>query len=202
MTKVHVGFLFLFAVGTASADIDMVSQSGTWVTQCPSVLCSAFGDTWSYSFLTSSVVTSPLTEINDPISDFEYSINGVIVSSLTVANGAVHWLFWTQDGGFQDSPLGIEFGEWVQLFTTPAPGVQYATLNPGSYDLPLNGYTFESIDGISNSFPGRPAAMIAGPLVITDLSAVPEPASICLQLTMLVGIAVIARKRLLETGNG
>lgn len=124
MTKVHVGFLFLFTAVTAFADIDMVSQSGRWAAACPPVICSAPGDTWSYSFITNSVVISPLGfEIPDPISDFEYSINAVIVPSFTDKCNQVHREFWTQDGGFTlfcnssgGVGFGIDFGMWVQLF--------------------------------------------------------------------------------------
>lgn len=206
MTKAHAVLLFLFAVSTAFADVDMVSQSGQWGSVCPPVLCSTPGDTWSYSFLTSSDVSSWYTGVPDPISDFQFSVNGVVVSSLSDAYGEAIWFPGSNDGGFTLlGPSGqccfIVFGLWVPLFDYPPPGIHIATLVTGSYAAPSSSsYSFEGISDGSTDFPVGDPGLLAGPVIVTNLTT-PEPAAIIFQSTVLVGIAFILRKRLLKTAQ-
>jgi len=190
MTKTSIFSFFLLGATTASADVmDLVTQSGKWGTTCPPIVCSQPGDSWSYSFLTDSHLTPISGNIESAITDFEFSLNGAPIIALTGKFDKAHWFVSSNDGGFTllDSsqplaPQPIVFGFWVQLFALPS-----LTLNPGVYPVPQNPPlgTFERLFGDQNIIPG--------PVVIT---ATPEPSSIVLILTMLLGLGFVARKRI------
>lgn len=205
--------LFLFAATTASADVDVVSQSGVWGATCPPVICSAPGDSWSYSFQVDSVLTSLINVgPQGPISDFEFLLNGSAITSLTDAFDAAEFFSAPLDGGFSLlpetflSPGGApqpQFGEWTQLFSPAAVGLVPAYLIPGVYpvvalDSPQCSVAcgFEQFIW-SDALGGGHFAddFTPGPVIITDIST-PEPTSMILMATMLLAFLSVVRKRI------
>ena len=71
MRSLSLLLLFLATSIFHSARADLVTQSGTWgTTDCPAVVCSEPGDSWSYSFLTNSIVILDGITWDSPITDF------------------------------------------------------------------------------------------------------------------------------------
>jgi len=177
MTKFLMLGLFLFVGTSAYADEDLVTQSGTWGTTCPAIVCSEPGDAWSYSFLTDSNVTysSLYGALVTSVMDFQYSLNGVLDISVTGEYAAL-WFPQDNDGGFNllnlpglGSP--IQFAQSLQLFTATG-GYQCdlaepCTIAPGTYDEPGPVGT-EWLFGVAdiNSQPWS-GGFIPGPLVTT-----------------------------------
>lgn len=199
--------LFLFAATTASANEYVVSQSGIWGATCLPVICSAPGDSWSYSFHVDSVLTSIINVgPQGPIWDFEFLLNGSEVASLADAFNAVEFFSAPLDGGFSLLPETFltpggtpepQFGQWTQLFNSAGVGQVPAYLIPGVYpvvprDSPQcsHGCGFEEFigQGFADDF-------TPGPVVITDIST-PEPASVILMSTMLLALLFVMRKRI------
>lgn len=203
--------LFLFAATTASADVDVVSQSGVWGATCPPIICSAPGDSWSYSFHVDSILTSILNVgPQGPISDFEFLLNGSSIPSLADAFNAVEFFTGPLDGGFSLQPETSlssggtpqpQFGEWTQLFSQAPVGLVPADLIPGVYpvvtlDSPQCSFFcgFEQFMWSDDLGGGHFADdFTPGPVVITDT---PEPTSVILLLTMLLALLFVARKRI------
>ena len=205
---------FLLVASTASADglsLYSVSQSGEWGLTCPPVVCSEPGDSWSYSFVTTSVIYGPGAWVS-PVTDFQFSLNGILVPSLTGAYIEALWFPEQNDGGFSlqsyyeepavvtgpgsasGDPYGgefIGFGLWDQLFAFPRSDEPpayfdstFLPLVPGVY--PITDSCLPSPGGcvINDPFEFLAGAvdLKLGPVVITQM---PEPSTDGLVLTGL-----------------
>ncbi len=195
-------FLFLLSLvfaGRASADgMDLVTQSGVWGTACPPVVCSQTGDIWSYSFETPATLSGygGNAIVTSTVTDFEYYINGKLVTALTRAYNEAWWYPQDDDGGFAllDDGLfsGPVFGFWDQLYNTIGCCSVPSQLVPGVYDV-INGFSTEDLFGAfwSPIEGATGSGIIPGPVVITK---VPEPSTLILIVTGLLVLGFIARR--------
>jgi hypothetical protein len=206
MIKTSIFSLFVLLASTAAADVLLVSQSGHWGATCPHVVCSAPGDSWSYSFEIDSVLaTNVVVGPGGPINNFEFLLNGVPVPSLSNAYNEAGFFPSFNDGGFALFPTTVPeptvFGMWTGLFDIPPGQIQLipANLRAGVYPVA----NFNECGGDApgcmgwESVFGTDDAML-GPVVI---SRVPEPASVTLVATMLLVTAFMLRKRVVLTTN-
>jgi hypothetical protein len=203
----RLSLLFLFLATSIfcpelarASTLDLVAQSGTWGATCPAVVCSAPGDSWSYSFLTNSTLVFDESCCWDsPATDFEYELNGQPVDPPYGIYGGpiygpVRFFPGYNDGGFDfANPSPIYFGSWVQLFSPLYPSNE-AELVPGIY--PVNpSLSAEGLLGGCYGYngacgaPSQQLGFYAGPVVIT---ALPEPYTSGLTL---IGIALLLLMR-------
>jgi hypothetical protein len=197
MSKISIFGVFLFVATTAYADIDQVQQSGQWGAVCPPIVCSQPGDSWSYSFLTDSEINVTVEGITAPIWDFTFSLNGVAISALSDTFTDAIWFEESNDGGFALGNSVIGFGFWDALFTiSGGPFDTIATLNLGVHPIPslTSPRAWEAVFGAASEagIGTINPLLIPGPVVITSA---PEPSSVILLLTMLLGTGFVARKR-------
>jgi hypothetical protein len=220
MTKFLILCVFVFVATTAYADTDLVTQSGTWGTTCPPVLCVNPGDAWNYSFQTDSTLT-PLVPGAigagagaTTVTDFNYMLDRILDISIFGDYGA-EWFLANDDGGFSlyTPVLSIAFGESPQMIEIPNFLYPYDTcalpsygcqVLPGSYAIGTNGFSFERITpgdgGAGAVYCGVgifDATATCGPVVITDISA-PEPSSVILLFTALLAVLFVMRKQILR----
>jgi len=183
---IPLGVLLAVAFGSpqairASGATEIVSENGTWGTDCPDVFCSAPGDTWSYSF----DVDSQPTVLNDNLGgDFEAAVsgftfldNGVVVPSLTDTVTEMTFYSAGDGGGFEDPDAVVNVYNVFpyQLYS----GLESSpTIEPGVY-------------------PVAPATAIddTTPATASAVTVTPEPSLAILMLTALLAIALVARKR-------
>jgi hypothetical protein len=206
--RLGISFLFLatsiFCPELARADtLDLVTQSGTWGTTCPPVVCSQPGDSWNYSFLSNSTLV-PDNQCcwDSPMTDFEFDLNGQPVAALDGLYTQVRFFPGSNDGGFDFGACctnAIAFNFWVQLFS-PFPFVE-ATLIPGVYPVnippPSSPGTAESVFGGCYGCvgPSQQPGFHAGPVVITP---VPEPSTSGLTLIGIALLLLMRKKMLLS----
>jgi len=203
MIKTSVFTLFLLIGCTANADEYLISQSGTWGPTCPAVVCSAPGDSWSYSFRIDPVLNlmSPFAPAG-AISDFEFVLNGSPVASLTNAYSEAGFFFGNNDGGFTLLPNGnaVTFSFWTQLFDLgpgPNPPVVPAYLKQGTFPVNNVKQLLQCQSSSCRELGGEDVFgsddALLGPVIIT---AVPEPKSLTLLGTLLIGAAFLVKRRM------
>jgi hypothetical protein len=194
MTKVHIFTLFIFGATTACANGLLVSQTGEWGATCPAVVCSAPGDSWSYSFQTDSELSLLRASPTSTITDFAFFLNGIQIATLNNAYVNADWFVASDDGGFDLGPQSpILFGRWTPLFAFTTLPFE-ATLVPGVYPV----QSFSAFSQCMSSCLGwetffGTTDFVPNPVVITNT---PEPASLILVATMLVGMTFVVRKRI------
>jgi hypothetical protein len=157
--------LVLLLQGAASADVVLITGSGTWAANAPTTVVSAPGDTWSFSF----DATTPISPVDQTttFSNFSYTLNG---SSVAETLTAVQF--------FPTAELGL-----FSLFF--ADGNFLGLYGDQSYDTNNNlisGIYPAAIDVNNTGFPDG-----VGAGVIT-IGAVPEPSSV---VSLAIGIALI-----------
>jgi hypothetical protein len=147
MTKVRIFTLLVFGATTACANVLLVSQTGEWGATCPAVVCSAPGDSWSYSFQTDSDLSLPKGLPTSAITDFAFFLNGIQIATLNNAYVNADWFVASNDGGFDLGPQSpILFGRWTPLFAFTTLPFE-ATLVPGVYPV-------QSFDAFSQCMSG------------------------------------------------
>lgn len=193
LIRVLVVVAISFAAMSASADTLEVTESGVWGTDAPTTLWSAPGESWSYSFLTSStslasdiVLTDYGIHFQRVFSDFTYTLNGATVSTLP---SSVTWYGSAWAGllnvNFPDSP-----GTQVSEISFEPEGDQVFTDNltiiPGIY----------SISGpYSGVFIGDTLLPLTGTVTIATVT--PEPSSFLLLGSGLAALGGMIRRKLL-----
>ena len=181
--------IMLLAQGAARADTFLVTVSGTWDSQSPTVALIAPGAAFSFSY----VETTPLTLIpndenpqGDP-TNFSYDLNGVPVAVTlasvaypTAGNGSgLFASFSTPNSSFSDLFFATNTSQFYDGNLNLIPGVCGAAFLDTGIDLTHGGLQYDA-NGV-------------GTVTITA-AGVPEPASIA-----LVGLGLVALPALLRT---
>jgi hypothetical protein len=187
-------FLSLILVAIpASADLLQVSVSGTFDATAPTTDLTAPKATWALTF---DIDSQPVVEdvgsdsFRAAVSNTQYELNGAEVSGVFFRQGHPIFFDASSDGGVQgnlEDPVGnsLIFGfSGGQLYSG-------ATSNPTI----LTG-AFAVVSESNEAADGDSFNAGAGPIVITDLSAVPEPHTNLLLGTVLAGTAFLLRRRL------
>lgn len=188
-----LGLAAALLLGTlsASADTLTVSESGVWDASVPTTTWSAPNESWSFSFLISSIpVVSNVTQnihggyFDGAYSNFTYTLNG---SPVSTSLPEITWFSTGYGGLFNVNFAGASFEpEGDQAFTGSETS---PTIVSGTYDLGL----------YSGVFLGEALLPLTGDAVIADQSAspTPEPSSFFLLGTGLVGLTCLAGRKLL-----
>ena len=192
-----------FGALSASADTLLVSENGVWGADAPTTTWSAPGQSWSYSFLTSSTPAVSNVIVNyygqpgvscfdGAFSDFTYTLNGdsvsVVPSELTWFSAGFGGLLNLNFTGPMDASL--EFSG-AQAYSGPESA---PTIIPGVYELnsPASMVFFWS------PTTNTTYQYLSGNLVIEDESVppVPEPSCFLLLGTGLIGLATLAGRKI------
>jgi hypothetical protein len=189
MTRLLLFSLCLFAANAVSADQYLVTDSGLWAATCPATVCTAIGDSWSFSF---EVDSNPIplsstsgVQFISTIADFTYSRDGVPVPTITA--GQAIWFNSLLEGGLL---IVIPTGDISIL----AP--QLYTGAESSPTIQLGAYSVDSL--VIDSFVPPP---YNNPLLIELVPAttVPEPSTYGLTLVGLVLLLIMLMGRFTRT---
>jgi hypothetical protein len=180
----------LLGVVSASADTLIVSENGVWDATTPTTTWSAPNQSWSFSFdISSTPAVSNVTQtafggfFDGAYSNFTYTLNGAPVST---ALPEITWFSTGYGGLFNVNFVGASFElEGDQSYTGPETG---PTIVPGTYDLGL----------YSGVFLGSTLLPLTGDAVIAEgsPSPTPEPSSLFLLGTGMLGLAYFAGRKL------
>jgi hypothetical protein len=163
--------LVLLLQGAASADVVLISGSGTWDTVAPTTPVSAPGATWSFSFDATTPIASDGTTT---FSNFSYLLNGSSVSETLTAvqffSTGDFGLFslFLADGNF----LGFYGAQVYDTTSNLISGIYPAAIDVNQTALPL---------GVGTG--------------VIHIGAVPEPSSIVSAAIGLVLIGGFASRR-------
>ena len=175
---------------TASfADVLLVQDSGTWGSTAPTTTWSAASESWSFSF---EVNSNPTPAANtpgvgfeiSPVSDFTYMLNGSPVA--TTPTDVLFFNTVGSDGGLME----IDFS-----------GAVFNFFGPQAYSGPESSPTINAgvyLIGAKSDFDSTsPAAdlPLSGDVTITDITTTPEPSSLILFGTGLMGALEMLRRK-------
>jgi hypothetical protein len=183
--------LMLFAT-PASADLLQIAVSGTFGDNVPTSTLSAPDTPWSITFDIPALQAADTFDAFSGVgvTNFEYEFNNKLVTTgyddpefEGVADGA-DLQEYLNDG---TTPVLFELGLSTQLYSESATNSEILT---GSFAV-VAGANITYVSVVTDAF----YTLNAGPIVITDLSAVPEPGAVILLGTVVLAVVFASRLR-------
>jgi hypothetical protein len=183
--------LMLFAI-PASADLLQIAISGTFGDNVPTSTLSAPDTSWTITFdIPALQAADTLGSFGGVgVTNFEYEFNNNLVTTghadpefEGVADGA-EFQEYLNDG---TTPVLFVLGLSTQLYSESATNSEILT---GSFAV-LAGTDFTYVSVVTDAY----YTLNAGPIVITDLSAVPEPGAVILLGTVVLAVVFASRLR-------
>jgi hypothetical protein len=181
--------LMLFAI-PASADLLQIEVSGTFDGTAPVTTLSAPNTPWTIIFDIPSLQPDTGDFFNGTgASNFEYELNNKLVTTAKQEPAfeggaeAAELQVYLDDGA---TPINFVLRSSSQLYSESATNSEILT---GSFAVVAGTDTFVNI--VTDAY----YAPNAGPIVITDLSAVPEPGAVILLGTIVLAVVFASRVR-------